>query len=206
MWRLNDSWPIIYWSVIDYYLEPKIPFYYLRRSYLPVLVSFERTADRICVWVSNDSANTVSGRLYVTQKDFNGNVIAKRNCEVSLQSGMSRRCLDLTELGLIRLRNHFLEATLNGETVTSLLIGERYLKLPRAKLVCNYKDGRIELISDKFARQVSIEMPGISGAVFEDNYFDLSPGNPKSIRLIDRAGGGGLIIQALNSEVCELTL
>ena len=31
VWRLNDSWPIIYWSIIDYYLEPKIPYYYLRR-------------------------------------------------------------------------------------------------------------------------------------------------------------------------------
>ena len=31
VWRLNDSWPIIYWSVIDYYLEPKIPYYFLRR-------------------------------------------------------------------------------------------------------------------------------------------------------------------------------
>ncbi|MHC4654401.1 MAG: glycoside hydrolase family 2 protein [Planctomycetota bacterium] len=39
IWRLNDSWPIIYWSAIDYYLEPKIPFYFLRRAYDPILIS-----------------------------------------------------------------------------------------------------------------------------------------------------------------------
>ena len=42
VWRLNDSWPIVYWSIIDYYLEPKIAYYYLRRSYHPVLVTFDR--------------------------------------------------------------------------------------------------------------------------------------------------------------------
>ena len=25
-WRLNDPWPILYWSAIDYFLEPKIPY------------------------------------------------------------------------------------------------------------------------------------------------------------------------------------
>jgi beta-galactosidase/beta-glucuronidase len=47
-WRLNDSWPMIYSSVIDYYLEPKIAYYFLRRAYKPMLVSFEKTQDQIC--------------------------------------------------------------------------------------------------------------------------------------------------------------
>jgi beta-mannosidase len=42
VWRLNDSWPMIYSSVIDYYLEPKIAYYFLRRAYEPVLVACQR--------------------------------------------------------------------------------------------------------------------------------------------------------------------
>ena len=37
-WRLNDPWPMIYMSVVDYYLEPKIPFYFLKRACEPVLI------------------------------------------------------------------------------------------------------------------------------------------------------------------------
>ncbi len=49
VWRLNDTWPMIYMSVVDYYLEPKIPYYFLKRACEPLLISFEQTDDRICV-------------------------------------------------------------------------------------------------------------------------------------------------------------
>ena len=32
IWRLNNTWPMIYMSVVDYYLEPKFPYYFLKRS------------------------------------------------------------------------------------------------------------------------------------------------------------------------------
>ena len=88
VWRLNDSWPIIYWSVVDYYLEPKIPFYFLRRAYEPVLVCFEPTPDRIAVWVVNDSAGEVEGKLKVSRRRLT--VHRTANCKPMSRSNRAR--------------------------------------------------------------------------------------------------------------------
>ncbi len=211
VWRLNDSWPIIYHSVIDYYLEPKIAYYYLRRSYQPVLVSFERTPDNIFAWVINDSREPVEGELHVTHRDFKGDTMGEMHCSVELKSGRSKRCLDLSDFRRIRLRDHFLQGNLRrndgrNQAVSFLLIGERYLHLPEAEPSVKYADGQVEISTDIFVRQISLEIPGTTGAVFEDNFFDLVPGTRKRIRIIDPAGGRKLKILALNSKALHLDI
>ena len=102
---------MIYSSVIDYYLEPKIAYYFLRRAYEPVLVSFERTEDQICAWVVNDSPDPVAGRLVVERLGFDGKSRGRLEVTAEVPAGQSKRCLDLAELGEISLRSEFLRAT-----------------------------------------------------------------------------------------------
>ncbi|MHC4179198.1 MAG: glycoside hydrolase family 2 protein, partial [Planctomycetota bacterium] len=120
VWRLNDSWPIIYWAVIDYYLEPKIPYYYLRRSYDPILVSFEQTRDEIFVWVVNDSPEPVAGTLSVSRRTFGGDTRGRLTAEVELEPGQAKRCLSTTDFGPVVMRTEFLQANFAGREVTQL--------------------------------------------------------------------------------------
>ncbi|MHB1034720.1 MAG: beta-mannosidase [Pirellulales bacterium] len=205
VWRLNDSWPMIYSSVIDYYLEPKIAYYFLRRAYEPVLVSFEKTQDRICVWVVNDSPEHVAGKLVVERVGFDGRVRGKLEKEVATAPGEAKRCLDLTPLGEIGLRSEFLRATVAGRQSTFLLIGERYLHLPEAHLTVRQEKDRIEIATDVFARQVALEFEGLTGAVSEDNYFDLAPGEKRSLRVTGAAGGARLTVRAVNAAPVGVT-
>jgi len=201
VWRLNDSWPIIYWAVIDYYLEPKIPFYYLRRAYDPVLVSFERTDDEIFAWISNDSPETVSGRLTVARERFDGKIIGRLQKDVTLNPGQAKRCFSLEELGPIVKRQEFLRAAFAGREVTQLLHPERYLVLPAAVLAVKMLDkNRIEIASDNFALDVTITSDSAEPAVFEDNYFDMPPNQKRTISVIDAADTQYLTVQSLNSE------
>jgi beta-mannosidase (EC 3.2.1.25) len=42
-WQLNDSWPVISWSSIDYFKRPKALYYYTKRFFddiLPVIVYY----------------------------------------------------------------------------------------------------------------------------------------------------------------------
>jgi len=206
VWRLNDSWPIIYWSVIGYYLEPKIPFYFLRRAYEPVLVCFERTADRIAVWVANDSLKPVGGELLVRRQRFDGAVRGELRADVEIAPAQSRRCLDLTGLGPISLREEFLHATFAGREAALLLTGERYLHLPKASLAARSVDCTVEISTDLFTRQVSLEVEGTTGAVFEDNFFDLPPGETRTIRIVDAAGGKEIAVRALNAPALRVGL
>jgi hypothetical protein len=206
IWRLNDAWPIIYWSAVDYALEPKIAYYYLRRAYAPVLICFERTADRIGVWVVNDSPEPVSGSLYLRRMRFDGTLLGELSCPVELQPAASQRCLDATDLGPIKLRNEFLAATLGKQVATLLLIGERYLHLPQATLHVRHGRNGLKVTSDAFARQVTLTMPGVMGAVFEDNFFDLSPHSSKTIAIVDPAGGSQVQIEAVNAQPVQVDL
>jgi hypothetical protein len=204
VWRLNDSWPIIYGSMVDYYLEPKIAHYFLRRAYESVLVSFEKTPDRICVWVINDSPQPVSGTLRVQRLDFNGKSLGRLQAEFSVKPGEAKRCLDTTALGEISLRSEFLHANFAGHESTCLLIGERYLHLPQAKLAARLADGHLQIATDAFARQVTLEFEGATGAVFEDNFFDLIPGEKRTVTVRKAADGSALTVRALNAEPIRL--
>ena len=200
IWRLNDSWPIIYWSAIDYYLEPKIPYYFVRRAYDPVLISFERTQDRIAVWVVNDSPEPVSGNLQVKSLQFNGDLRGQLETHVTIGPGQAKRCLLTTDLGPVYLRKEFLYATLGEREATYLLIGERYLHLPNAKLTARAVGDKIEISTNFFARTVSLEMHRVTGAVFEDNFFDMVPGQKRTISVMNPAGGRAVTIAALNAK------
>ena len=207
IWRLNDTWPILYWSAIDYYLEPKIPYYFLRRAYAPVLVCFERTADRIAAWVVNDSPVPVSGTLRVRRMRFDGTVLGEVSGEIAaLRPGGARRCVDTTDLGPIKLRDEFLWAGLNDIETTLLLTGERYLHLPAATLNAHAVEGRIEVSTDVYARQVTLEVPGATGAVFEDNFFDVTPRQTRIVSVIERAGGQQVRVSALNAAPVHVDL
>ncbi|MHC4070547.1 MAG: beta-mannosidase [Planctomycetota bacterium] len=200
IWRLNDSWPIIYWSAIDYYLEPKIAYYFVRRAYTPILISFERTQDRIALWVVNDSPEPVSGALRVNRTQFNGGSRGQLETPVAVAPGQAKRCLVTTDLGPVYLRKEFLHATLGDRDATYLLTGERYLHLPNAKLTACVVNDKIEIYTDVFARTVSLEMDGVTGAVFEDNFFDMTPEQRRTITVVDPANGRSVAISALNAE------
>lgn len=206
IWRLNDPWPISYWSAIDYYLEPKIAYYFLRRTYAPVLVCFEQTPDRIAVWIVNDSPQPATGMLRVARLRFDGALRGELQADVALAPGEARRCLDTVELGPISLREEFLLATFADQYATHLLKGERYLRLPQARLQAEMISGGISISTDAFARQVALEMENVSGAVFADNFFDLPPGQTRTIALLDSAGGKRLRIGALNASQVAIEL
>ena len=205
-WRLNDSWPTIYWSVVDYYLEPKIAYYYLRRAYQPVLLSFEHTPDELNVWLINDSDEPVRGRLVVRRMRFDGTTVGEAVTDAQVGPGESVRVLSTEGLGPISLRHEFLEARLGALEATHLLTAERYLVLPRARLSARAVAGGIEIATDVFARQVGLAMEGVSGAVFEDNYFDLAPRGRRTVAVVDPAGGHEVTVRCLNGETLHVTL
>lgn len=199
VWRLNDSWPMIYGSVVDYYLEPKIAYYYLRRAYAPVLVAFEKAPDHIGVWIVNDSPEVAAGKLVVQRLDFGGKRLGELQTHVIVRPGEAKRCLETTPLGEISLREQFLHAALDAHDASYLLTGERYLHLPAAHLTAGLAAGRIEIEADAFVRQVTLEFDGITAAVFDDNFFDLIPGKKKAVTVLNAAGGRALTVRGLNA-------
>jgi hypothetical protein len=206
VWRLNDPWPILYWSVIDYYLEPKIAYYYLRRAYDPILLCFEQLADQILVWVVNDSSDAATGNLTVSRRTLAGESRGTLSAEVKVAAGESKPCLDLDRLGPIPLRTEFLEASFAGRQSLHLLHPERHLHLPEATLTVGATRQAVDVRADRFAREVELQMDDVVGAVFEDNYFDLAPGQSRHVTIVHRAGGRAVTVRAVNASPTRVSL
>lgn len=191
-WKFNDSWPEIYSAKVDYFGEPYMSFYALRRAFAPVLVSFD-VADFIHVWVVNDTAVPIAGNLEVRLVHLHSNEVrAAAVYPIRVEPDQSLDVADLTGVFGTFRRDHVLVAELRddrGEVLaatSSLTDIERNLALPDPQLAVAV-DGRTLVIStDSFARSVCLDGDADGdefGWMFEDNYFDLAPGQVKTVRV-----------------------
>ncbi len=206
IWRFNDTWPMIYMSVVDYYLEPKIPYYFLKRACEPVLITFEQTPERITAWVVNDSSATVNDSLIVELRNFSGKLTKRVAQKVELKAGEAKRVLDLTQFGEIQKRSEYLTGRFANQSVSQLLWTEKFLVLPDATIKIEKTANGIVLKSDKFVKEVALTIPTTSGAVFDDNYFNLLPGEAKKVIILDAANGKSIKAKGVNSKEVEINL
>ena len=194
VWKLNDTWPLIYSAIIDYYLEPYIPYYEAKRKYAPVIACFD-IRDHITLWLVNDSPRGVSGTLeYGLFTPAKNEFLVKKTIEASMPAGQSREITDLNDFGQFRTENilyaRFVDETAGVDyTDIDYVDIDRRLSFPEAKLTLVVEDGILNVSTDRFARFVELsgdEDGDEFGWYFEDNYFDLLPGAVKKIHV---AGG-----------------
>ena len=206
VWKYNDSWPQVYSAKVDFFLEPYHAYYALRRAYAPVLLSFDLDT-YIYLWAVNDSREPVSGtvkiQLYHLERcDFRKEI--KR--EVTVAPGKSVVVVRLDQAGIRAFRReHILFATLSDATgrviarANAFADIERRLTFPDAKLDVKVKSGVLAITADKFARSVTLEGDANGdpfGWFFEDNYFDLLPGELKTVRILGQHPQGRITARA----------
>lgn len=200
LWKINDSWPQFYCSLIDFFMETYIPYYQVRRSYSPILLSFE-DENHLLLWGVNDTAEDVSGMLRVVGYSMAYNRIMKEfTIPVSIRAGESKVLTNLDPLCPI-IREWIVYASLTdseGNEIArkdTFIELERYLTFPEAQLDIRIERDEIVLTTDYVAHCVELtagEDGEAFGWLFEDNYFNLLPFEEKRVKII-RSPGDGLI-------------
>jgi len=204
VWKLNTTMPHIYSSVIDYYLEPGMPYYALKRAYEPILVSFE-IGDHIYAWIVNDSTEIVKGSLTVQLYNIFLNKAEKEfTVPVRVAAGQSQLVCNLDEFGQF-LRNRLIVGRLVGEdgdpisTANIFADIERHLSFPEARISLEIEGDELVVGTDYFAR--CVELSGECnvdpfGFFFSDNYFDLLPGDKKKVKIKTKHKEGNITAKA----------
>lgn len=198
LWKLNNTWPMIYSNVIDYYLEPTMSYYALRRAYAPVLLSFD-IGDHIYLWLVNDTPERIVGTVCLSLFDPLANETKYEvEKDVCVPAGESEVVMSLDELGMFRRQNVLFARLLDeaGDVVArtnDFADMERHLKFPEASLSLKADGDTLEITTDRFARCVTLT-GGAGGDefgwLFEDNFFDLLPGEVKRVRVLEKPGRG----------------
>jgi beta-mannosidase len=194
-WQLNDCWPVASWASIDYYGRWKALHYYARRFYDDVLISPFVHDDKVDVYVVSDKLQPLSGTIHMRLLDFSGNALLEQTKDVQIpaQSSAIYFSVDKTALSAkADPRRSFLVFDLEvaGKRVSRNLIFfdvTHNLELPvtpkiEATLSKTGEDYAVTLQSSKLARNVYLSFGDLSVDT-ADNYFDLLPAEPVTIRL-----------------------
>ncbi len=204
LWKINDTWPQLYCSLIDYFLEVHIPYYQVKRSFSPVLLSFD-LEDHILLWGVNDTLEDIGGKLVIKAfSQASNHVRQEMTLPIWIEAGQSKVLTDLDRISPI-FREEVIYAALlkeDGEVIASttmLMDLERHLVFPEARIDLAQDDGVIIIRTDRFARCVELsgeENGDEFGWYFEDNYFDLLPFEEKRVKIFGRHAKGTITAKA----------
>lgn len=209
VWKYNDSWPQVYSAKVDYFLEPKHVYYALRRAYAPLMLSFDFDT-YLYLWVINDTRQPVTGTVkiqlyHLEQNEFRKEIVR----EVTVPPGQSQVAVRVDQAGIRAFRKeHLLFATLTGNSghvlarTNAFADIERRLTFPEAKVNVQLQRGALVLTTDKFARCVTLSgdaQGDAFGWFFEDNYFDLLPGESKVVRILGQHAEGHITAKPWHS-------
>ena len=195
-WQLNDSWPVVSWSSIDYYGNWKALHYQAKRAFAPILINPIQQNDSLNIYLISDCPDTKDHlMLEMKVKDLDGKKQGKpiRLNTLTVPANTSQcvyRIKPDTWLSPEEQQRCFMQLTLKdkaGNTLAETVYFFRKTKdllLPETTVSCKIKqkDGMCELtlFSPALAKDVFIEIP-LQGARFSDNFFDLLPGERKTV-------------------------
>lgn len=192
-WQLNDSWPVVSWSSIDYYGNWKAMHYQIRRAFAPVLVDAIKEGNNLSYYIMSDRLTDEELTLNLELMDFNGKVYRKQKVDGLLPANTSKLFYQEPVEQALAGRDsattfmHMVVKSKKGEVLSDEIYYFAHPKdqlLPKTPLQWQVKQKKgyceVTVKADKLARDIFIEVP-VQGVRFSDNFFDLLPGQKKKV-------------------------
>jgi beta-mannosidase len=188
-WQLNDCWPVTSWSGIDYYGRWKAMQYTVKRAYKTCLISFEEKNENVAIYVVSDSISHMNASLSWKLMDFHGNLLQEGEKEISVPKNSSgvKAEVELDQFADMRTDMVLISELWIQDTLLSsaqhYFVKPKYLALRQADMQIEVieKNNKylIKLTSETLVKDVCL-INAVEG-FFSDNYFDLMPGEERSI-------------------------
>lgn len=201
-WQLNDCWPVISWSSVDYYGRWKALHYYAKRFFAPVMISCEEQS-----WMTAGANMNrqhfeyeKSIRLNVTNETLMERRIlvkyAVRNAAAEILRkdekwvevpALSSVWLEKEELPEINVFEEYVsyEALENDEVIsqgTVIFSYPKYFHYQDPKLTVRIENDELVISAQAYAKSVEI-LNENEDLILEDNYFDMNAGE-RRVRIL----------------------
>jgi beta-mannosidase len=179
-WQLNDVWPAVSWSSIDYFGNWKAMHYQAKKSFQNLIISFERKGDEVWVYLVNDEFSKIYGTLQLKIQNVDGEVLHTNDSNVHIDSNTSQIVLKLN-INEFELRKNeiFIHAKFLDVENIFYFVSPKEMKLnqtPIQTYIYDTVDGSgyiLILRSPTLHRFVEIQLG--NDEEISDNYFDLIP-------------------------------
>jgi beta-mannosidase len=195
IWQLNDCWPGLSWSILDYYGFGKAGYYYTKRAYSPVMASFkERSDGGVEIWIVNDTLHELTDRLVIRNGTFANNTVWEESYQVRIEANSSQVVWS-SEAGKITPGP---DCYLSVHSGSSLFPANRHFFAPIKELqliaappeititTTSEVDLQVHLKAVTYTYFLHINVPD-ERTHFTDNYFDLEAGESRTIILTNRS-------------------
>lgn len=188
-WQLNDCWPVVSWSSIDYLGNWKALHYQIKRSFEQQIILTEEKEGYLNLYAVNDDQNIFqNANIEIQVVKFTGEIIKKINSEEKILRGITKFNSIKTDhlISGFSKDEVFLKLILKDRstkiiTENNLFLGKpKDLKLTKPNIkIKTISPNEIEVSTDVLAKDVYL----IGDPHFSDNFFDLLPKSSKRIKL-----------------------
>ena len=195
-WQLNDCWPGVTWSGIDYYGRWKAMQYFVKEAYKDILVSVHEENDSVKVYVVSDRMKEVKGSLEFQLEDFWGlnlfdnirtfnlSIMIDKVDVPSNSSVMVYKISKKELIGNYNVNDMFFSVKFkddSGKEYRNIyyFVPPKDLALEDPQIIYDVdkKTGNLILSCNKLAKNVHIVIDDPYAPLnLENNYFDMLPG------------------------------
>jgi len=191
-WMYNDTWGEVGWTIIDYYLDRKPSYYYVKRAFAPVKIILRRSADKkkVAVCGCNDTPKDSRVELEYGYASFSGNYETTKKI-VSLPA-FSKGIVVEFDMPKGDIKKGVVFARGEGIPLAILRTGDfrKYESAESAVTVTRTEtrgnDLAVTLRSSGYSHAVSL---GLKNGIYpNDDYFDMLPGDTRTVIVKDAAG------------------
>jgi beta-mannosidase len=193
-WQLNDCWPVLSWSLVDYYGFGKAGYFYAKRVFAPVLASFrEEENGQVSLWITSDCLDDFEDTITVRWASFTGKIFWEKQIQVNVPANSS-----------VEIERFDPQPGLGDRYLAVRSAGERFPA--NRHFAVAIKDLQREPVKPAVtvqaaaegALEVSISAPAYvyffhlthpsEFTRYSDNYFDLEPGETRTIKIWNEKG------------------
>jgi beta-mannosidase len=188
IWMYNDCWPDNGWTTVDYYLTRKISFYFVKRAFATRKLLMRMEGDQAVVIFHNESPVPVSVEAQYGYAAFDEVHLSGANTHIIAGAHERKEVFSFPVSGDLKKVFAFVRPTENAgiDPVTSVRGDYRTYGFVKPTITVTEekqdgKDALITLRSSVYAPVVYIAAED-DRAHFSDNYFEMLPDCPVTIR------------------------
>lgn len=186
-WMYNDAWGEVGWTVIDYYLRRKIPYYAVKRSLAHRKFTLRMEDGKAVLQGVNDLPSVWKTMIQIGYVSFDGTTKKLEEKEVQIEAGSRSYLLKMDLPKEDYVRGTVMVYAKDADSVWLRMDDMRNLEYETSPVKVT------ESIPDGSGWKVKVQASGFAHGVYckgndrcSDNYFDLLPGEEKVIYIADR--------------------